>query len=159
KMPWTILRPVAFMDNNNWRRPQISQGNYPTAGMQPDKTLQTVAVEDIGAFVAIIFANPQEFLGQTIEFAGDEQTEDQIAAAFAKVIGRPVQVQRQQWSGSGGPDAEEMSAMTRFFNGEAYSADIPALRRRYPGLRTLEQYLRENGWENQPVLEQTAGGW
>ena len=49
-------------------------------------------------------------------------------------------------------DFEEMRAMFNFFNGEGYDADIPALRKIYPGLLTLEQYLRKNGWENaQPV--------
>jgi hypothetical protein len=41
-----------------------------------------------------------------------------------------------------------MKAMFAFFNGEAYDADIPALRKMHPGLLTLEQYLRKNGWAN-----------
>ena len=45
-----------------------------------------------------------------------------------------------------------MQAMHNFFNGKGYDADIPALRKLHPGLFTLEQYLRKNGWENaQPV--------
>jgi len=150
-LPWTILRPVAFVDNNNWRRPQISNGVYPGMGLPAAKGFQTVAAEDIGAFTALIFENPQEFIGQTIEFAGDELTEAEMAEAFARVIGRPVQVQSAQMAG--GRMAEpEMAAMYRFFNGEAYTADIAALRRRFPGLRTFEQYLRDTGWENMPVL-------
>jgi hypothetical protein len=38
--------------------------------------------------------------------------------------------------------------MYQFFNGQGYDADIPALRRIFPGLLTLEQFLRKNGWEN-----------
>jgi hypothetical protein len=38
--------------------------------------------------------------------------------------------------------------MFRFFSGEGYAADITALREIYPGLHTLERWLRENGWEH-----------
>ena len=50
--------------------------------------------------------------------------------------------------------------MFTFFNAEGYSADIPALRKLHPGLLSLEQYLRKNGWENaQPVPEAANTGW
>jgi hypothetical protein len=53
-----------------------------------------------------------------------------------------------------------MIAMFNFFNGEAYNADIPALRRLHPGLFTLEGYLRKNGWENaQPIPMPEKAGW
>jgi uncharacterized protein YbjT (DUF2867 family) len=157
-LPYTILRPVAFMDNYNWNRPLISNGSLPGMGLRPDKTMQLVAVEDIGAFVALIFANRAEFLGKTIEFAGDELTQAHIAEVFGKVIGRPVRVQAPQMDANFVPN-EEQQAMFAFFSGEAYNADIPALRRRYPGLRKLDQYLRETGWENLPVLEIPKGGF
>jgi hypothetical protein len=49
--------------------------------------------------------------------------------------------------------------MNRFFNGEAYTADIPALRQTYPGLLTLEQYLRQNGWENAQPEPASQAAW
>jgi hypothetical protein len=53
-----------------------------------------------------------------------------------------------------------MKAIFDFFNGEGYSANIPALRRLHPGLLSLEQYLRQNGWENaQPVPASANAGW
>lgn len=57
------------------------------------KRLTSTYVEDIGAFVALAFVKPQEFLGKTIEITGDELAEAQIAATFAKVIGRPVKLE------------------------------------------------------------------
>jgi uncharacterized protein YbjT (DUF2867 family) len=145
-VPYTILRPVAFMDNYNWSRPYILNGVFTGFGLRPDKTLQLIAAEDIGVFAAMAFAHPQEFLGKTVEIAGDELTEQQIAETFTRVIGRPVSRAEAQRR-----DAER-DAMMRFFNEVGYAADIPALRRLHPGLLTLEQYLRKNGWENaQPV--------
>src|SRR5712691_6952160 len=66
-LPYTILRPVGFMDNNNspWTRPAILNGSLPSIGLRPEKTMQMVAVADIAAFVALILAQPQKYLGQT----------------------------------------------------------------------------------------------
>jgi hypothetical protein len=89
-----------------------------------------------------------------LEIAGDELTESQTAETFAKVIGRPISVTKAERRD------EEEDAMAEFFNGEGYSADIPALRRLHPGLLTLEGYLRKNGWENQqPIPMPENRGW
>jgi len=89
-LPYTILRPVAFMDNYNWQRAAITNGTFTGWGLRPDKGLQLIAADDIGAFAELVFAHPQDYLGKTLEIAGDELTEPQIAATFTRVIGRPV---------------------------------------------------------------------
>jgi uncharacterized protein YbjT (DUF2867 family) len=150
-VPYTILRPAAFMDNYSWSRPFILNGTLAGRGLRPEKGVQTIAVEDIAVFVALAFANPNDFLSKTLELAGDETIETETAEIFSKVIGRPIKL---------GPPAqsafrrseEERQAMFDFFNGEGYDADIPALRRLHPGLLNLEAYLRKNGWENQPPI-------
>ena len=91
-LPYTILRPVAFMDNYNWSRAQILNGTFTGRGLRPEKGVQNIAVEDIGVFAAMAFAQPDKFLGKTLELAGDEMTESKIAATFARVIGRPVKL-------------------------------------------------------------------
>ena len=156
-VPYTIVRPVWFMDNLNWSRPAISNGTMASHGIRPEKTLQGIAVEDIGVFVSLVFADPGKFKGQTIELAGDELTEPKMAEVFSKVIGRPVTV------GAPGPSwapEEETKAIHNFFNGEAYTADIAAIRKIHPKLLNFEQYLRKNGWENLPVLPiPQQGAW
>ncbi len=92
-----------------------------------------------------------EFLGRTIEFAGDELTEAQVAETFSRVIGRPVKIATPQMPEGQAPSPEQM-AMFQFFSGKGYDADIAALRKIYPGLRKFETYLRQTGWENLPVL-------
>jgi uncharacterized protein YbjT (DUF2867 family) len=146
-LPYTILRPVAFMENYFWQRAAITNGTFTGWGLRPDKGLQLIAVDDIGGLVEMVLANPAEYLGKTVELAGDELTEPQIAATLSQVIGRPVQLAQRSAPEGGQPTPEQM-AMFRFFNGQGYDADIPALRKIYPGLRTFEQWLRETGWEN-----------
>ncbi len=160
ELPYTILRPVAFMENYNWSRAQILNGAFIGIGLRPEKGLQIIAVEDIGVFAALAFANRNQFLRRTLELAGDELTELQIADTFTKVIGRPVSLNLPTQAEGRQPD-EEMIAMFNFFNGQGYDADIPTLRKLHPGLLSLEQYLRKNGWENQqpiPIPENPAWG-
>ena len=158
-IPYTILRPAAFFENFNWERPAITNGTFNALGLRPEKERQLIAVEDIAVFVAQAFANREQYLGKTIELAGDALTESQTADTFAKVIGRPVKLTLPT-GGGGRRSEEEMQAMFNFFNGEAYNADIPALRKLHPGLLTLEAYLRKNGWENaEPVPMPENAGW
>lgn len=146
KIPYTILRPVAFMDNYDWNRAQILNGTLPGRGIRPEKATQLIAVEDIGVFAAMAFKDPKTFIGRTIELAGDQLTDGQLAATFAKVIGRPVTVSPPlRRPGLG--DAEAAASL-KFFDGESYTVDIPALRKMYPGLLTFEQHLRKHGWEH-----------
>jgi uncharacterized protein YbjT (DUF2867 family) len=159
EIPYTILRPAAFFENFNWERASILNGTFNALGLRPEKERQLIAVEDVAAFVALAFTDPEQYVGKTIELAGDALTEAQIADTFAKVIGRPVKLV-VPGRGAGRRTEEEMTAMFNFFNGEAYNADIPALRKLHPGLLTLEQYLRKNGWENQqPIPVPEKGGW
>ncbi len=158
-IPYTILRPAAFFENFNWERAAILNGTFNAIGLRPEKERQLITVEDIAVFVALAFANPEQYLGKTIELAGDALTESQLADTFAKVIGRPVKLTLPQ-AGEAWGDPEEMKAMFNFFNGEAYDADIPALRKLHPGLLTFEQYLRKSGWENaEPVPMPENSGW
>jgi uncharacterized protein YbjT (DUF2867 family) len=157
-LPYTIIRPVAFMENYNWTRNQILSGTFTGWPLRPDKTVQVVAVDDIGAFVAMAFDRPQDFLGKTIELAGDELTEAQIAETFSRVIGRPVKLASRMKAEGQQPSPEQI-AMFKFFNGQGYDADIPALRKMYPQLKTLERFLRENGWEHAQPTAEKQNSW
>ena len=157
-VPYTILRPVFFMENHNWSRAYILNGTFTGMGLRSEKEIQSLAVEDIGVFASLVFANREDYLGKTIELAGDALTESQIAETFTKVVGRPVKLAPP--SGGGWGDPEEAAAGFNFFNGEGYDADIPALRKLHPGLLTLEQWLRKNGWENaEPIPMPETSGW
>ena len=144
-LPATILRPVAFMDNNQYQRDAILSGTLPTWGIAPGRKVQIVAVDDIGAIAAMAFERPDEFIGQAIELAGDDLTEDEMAAVFSRVTGRTVTVDRSQPEGAPEPDAE-MVAMIKWFNEHGFQADIDALRKIHPGLKNLETWAAEAGF-------------
>src|SRR5512138_943667 len=61
-IPYTILRPVAFFENFNWERASTLNGTFNAIGLRPEKVRQMIAVEDVAMFVALAFANPEQYL-------------------------------------------------------------------------------------------------
>jgi uncharacterized protein YbjT (DUF2867 family) len=141
-LPATVLLPVMFMENMCSRGP---------VGVQPDGTLshffppdlpaQLIAVDDIGAFAGLAFANPGNYLGRRIELAGDELTFTQIAAAIAKAAHRPVQYRQISLA-----ELIEDVNQTRLVSQDdpVWRADIATLRDRHPQLQTFDSWLQRN---------------
>ena len=146
-LPYTILRPVFFMQNWEMMQEPILGGTL-AQPLDPDKPFQQVAVEDIGAFAAIAFEHPDGWIGREVDLAGDEQTMPEIAETFGRVIGREVEYYQVPWDQLEEQMGEEYAVMYRWFNEVGYEADIAALRQEYPELTTFERYLRSHGWEN-----------
>ncbi|MCA1718468.1 MAG: NmrA/HSCARG family protein [Actinobacteria bacterium] len=145
-LPYTILRPVFFMQNWEMMRDQILDGTL-AQPLDPEKPLQQVNVEDIGAFAAMAFENPDEWLGREVDLAGDELTMPEMAETMSQVTGREISYYQVPWHQFREQMGEEFAVMYEWFNEVGYEADIPALRSEYPELTTLEQYLRNHGWE------------
>jgi uncharacterized protein YbjT (DUF2867 family) len=139
-LPATILRPVFFMENlrSPWMGPR---DGVLAVALRPTTSLQMIAVDDIGAFAALAFARPAEFMGRVVEIAGDAQTGPQVAETMTRVTGQPVRFVELPLEQVRSFNAE-MADMMTWFNDHGYNADIPALRKLLPGLLTLEQFLR-----------------
>lgn len=139
----TIFRPVFFMDN--LLMPDtvaaIGDGNLPL-GTDPGTPLQMIAVDDIGAFVRLAFDNPVQFIGKEIDIAGDELTGPQAAEVLQKVLHQPV-AYRQTPIEQIRSFSNDYALMIEWFNAKGYEADIPALRKLRPELKTFEQWAEE----------------
>jgi uncharacterized protein YbjT (DUF2867 family) len=145
-LPYTILRPVFLMENFLANRDTILSGTL-AEPLPPATPLQLVACDDIGAFAALAFAAPAQWIGRAIELAGDELTMPQAAEVFGRVIGRPVQYVQVPMAEFRRTSGEELATMFTWFNQVGYGADLPTLRAIYPALTTLEQWLRRTGWQ------------
>ena len=154
ELPYTVLRPVFFMQNWEGMREFILGGTL-AQPLDPDKPFQQVAVEDVGAFAGIAFKDPGKWIGREVDLAGDEQTMPKIAETFGRVIGREISYYQVPWNQFEEQMGEEYAVMYRWFNDVGYEADIAALRQEYPELTTFERYLRSHGWEGAEV---PAGG-
>jgi len=148
-LPATILRPAAFMEN--YYIDQVEIGILKGKLMDPiraDKPYQTIASEDIGAFAALAFERPKEFIGLELEIAGSELTNPEAAQVFSRVLGKPVKFRKLPMPMVRLVLGREFYQMFRWFNEAGFKADIAQLRRRYPEvhLKNLEEWLRSEGW-------------
>jgi uncharacterized protein YbjT (DUF2867 family) len=146
-VPYTVLRPVFFMQNWEYMREPVLGGMLPQP-LDPDKPFQMLDANDIGVFATMAFEDPDRWIGREVDLAGDEMTMPEIADTFSRVIGRQVDYFQSPWDQFEEQMGEENTVMYRWFNDYGYEADIAALREEHPGLVSFEQYLRANGWEN-----------
>ena len=116
--------------------------------IRADKPYQTIATNDIGAFVAFAFDRPKEFIGLELEIAGSELTNPEAAQVFSRVLGQRVKFQKLPMLMVRLILGKEIYQMFRWFNQAGFKADIAGLRRRYPEvhLKNLEEWLHSEGW-------------
>jgi uncharacterized protein YbjT (DUF2867 family) len=153
----TIIRPSAFMEILTIPGMGLDQGTF-SFFMQPDRTMQFIAVEDIGKIVAGIFADPTKFGAQTIEIAGDQVTGAELAAKFSRTAEQTITYQRF-------PDS--LLEQNAFLGGLAKlvdqgrlagNADIALLRAEFPGLLTMDEWLMGAGKSALLAAIQADGG-
>ena len=100
-IPITFLRPGWFMENSSWDvAPARETGVIPSFLHPLDKPVPMVATEDIGHLAAELIQ--QDWTGRrVVELEGPRRvTPNEIAAAFAKLLGRSVRaeaVPRESW--------------------------------------------------------------
>lgn len=148
-LPATILRPVSFMENfATYNRPSLQDGELVVSlAVQPEIPLQLISVRDIGAFAAIAFGRPEEFLGRTLEIAGDVLTPPQIADAFGRACGRPARFRQTPIEQVRAFDTQLAQMFTFFNEHPPEPADLPALRAVHPELMRLETWIDTTGWK------------
>jgi len=123
-----ILRPVFFMENIV--SPWFLNGDTIYSALNPDTTLQMIAVEDIGRFGARAFTDAARLTGREIDLAGDALSMTQAAAQLTKGLGRainyvqiPIAEVRK--------NSEDFALMLEWFERVGYEADIPALQQEF----------------------------
>ena len=153
-LPYTIFRPVFFMDN--WENPMMADpilGGTLAFPLSPGTTHQQVAVDDVGAFVALALRLPEKWLGRELDLAGDERSMTDIAQAFASATGRSVEYVQFSWDDYLQAAGQESHDMMRWFEDVGYEADVAALRAISPGLEDFDTYLQRAGWAGKQPSE------
>jgi uncharacterized protein YbjT (DUF2867 family) len=124
-LPYTILRPVWFMENfiSSRYRPSIEKGVLSTP-LRPDRMLQMVSVHDVGRIVAEVFMKPGKFGEREIDIAGDQLTMDEIAGEISRVTPKPVRYERLPDSDAGKTLSKDMLLMFRWLDKHGYDVDL-----------------------------------
>ncbi|EXU94496.1 NmrA-like family protein [Metarhizium robertsii] len=140
KMSWTILRPVAFMENFT---PGFAGKVFATAwrGAVRSRPLQLISADDIGAFAALSFMEPERFSGRSISLAGDELSYAQAEEIFKRKTGAPPATTFRFMAWLVLRLSVEMKTMFNFFDKEGYGADIATVREMKPDVKDLSRWL------------------
>ncbi|KAJ4291700.1 hypothetical protein N0V90_009595 [Kalmusia sp. IMI 367209] len=149
KMGWTILRPVAFMDN---LEPGFKTKVFLAAlrDTLQGKPLQWISTEDIGLFAAKAFRDPQAWNARAEALAGDELTLEEMNGCYERVTGAPLPATYGVFGGALMWAVKELNVMITWFATNGYGADIARLKKEEPQLCGFERWLRErSGWKTQ----------
>ncbi|GAA5971958.1 hypothetical protein JCM8115_002205 [Rhodotorula mucilaginosa] len=138
-----VVAPTGFYDNFPRKSSMASffgMGLF-DAGLH-GAPLQMVAVDDIGEVAAQMLVDPETYAGRHIKLAGDELTMAQVRDTYARVEKHRVY---KAWFPSFVLYAlpYDLRSMFTFFATKGLTADVAALRKEFPIMRTFEQYLRD----------------
>jgi uncharacterized protein YbjT (DUF2867 family) len=142
-LPATILRPAGFMEDfvSPARFFQDGSLNVP---WHDDLVMQLIAIDDTGAFAALAFADPENYLGAALEITGDRLTAPEIASALSAAAGRPIphtQVPLEVlWE-----QVPEAAKVFTWANERYFDTDLGPLRKAYPGLMDFSDWLSRTG--------------
>src|SRR4051794_38009402 len=145
----TVLRPVRFMTNYlGFDLPLDGiHGGVNRHIVPADQPVQMIALEDIAAFAALAFADPDRYRGRTLELAGDELTPTEAVARISAATGLDVRYERVDRAAAAriSPDVARVWDLAE--QGRGWRADIEVLRVLHPGLLTLRDWLDRGGAE------------
>ncbi|KAF6802053.1 nucleoside-diphosphate-sugar epimerase family protein [Colletotrichum sojae] len=146
EMSWTILRPVAFMDNiTPGMGAKVTATSWRIA--VKDKPLQLVAASDVGRAAVRAFLESERFKGREVPLAGDEITLEEANAVFEEKTGGKIPetfqffVRFLHWV------IGDFGAMYRWFYTDGFKVDVEASKREFPGLLRFGEWVeRESGF-------------
>ncbi|MEU4600124.1 NmrA/HSCARG family protein [Nocardia sp. NPDC023988] len=147
---YTLLRPVRFMENYLMHGSPVDgirAGGEHRHLFPADRPLQMIALDDIAAFAALAFADPDGWYGRELELAGEAITPSEAAAAISVAIGRPIHYREvsEAEAEAIGPQLANTWRLIRETGG--WHADPAALRALHPGLTSLPDWLARGGAE------------
>jgi len=142
-MTYTILRPVAFMENMTPNLP--GRGFAAMWAQMGGKKLQLVSVKDIGIFAAQAFATPEtdEYKNAAISLAGDDLTQAEGNDVFWKAMGRPMPISYGFVATLLKKMIPELGIMFRWFVDVGYGSDVAKCKMLNSRMLDLEAWLKE----------------
>jgi len=141
-VPFTIVRPAAFFELLTqplfYSVPGVLSFFYP-----PEHRIPWIAAADIGALAAATFATPGDFVGRTLELAGEVLSGPEVATAIGRATGRSLSYAAfPEGALRGNPALERViAAATRL----RVELDLASLRALHPGLQTCAAWLEHGG--------------
>ncbi|KAF1813294.1 NmrA family protein [Eremomyces bilateralis CBS 781.70] len=149
-MAWTIVRPVAFMEN---LVPGMMGKVFSTAwreAMTPTRNLQLVSVRDLGRVSAEAFVGFEKegregkWDGRAVSVAGEEMNYEDLENVFRHTVGYELPTtfgflaKGIMWV------MPEFGEMFKWFEEEGYGADIKAVTKEFGPFVDVSTYLKQD---------------
>lgn len=89
-LPLTVLRPSAFMEiiSDPAYYPMASTFHTMPKLMGADTKVPWLAVDDLGAIAAKVFADPNRYIGQDLKLTSDLKTINEVRELYRQVLGK-----------------------------------------------------------------------
>ncbi|MCP4001197.1 MAG: NmrA/HSCARG family protein [Gammaproteobacteria bacterium] len=150
-IPYTVFRPVAFMENFDRQQSRFASQGI-TDSRDPERVLHFISITDIGFLVGEAFDDPGQWLNRAENVASDKMTVEEYVATFRNVMGQDIAYNQVPLDEYLAILPKPLRPLFRWYDEEGYDADVVGLRAKYTNLTTLDSYLRATGWDNwQPV--------
>ena len=151
-MQYTIIRPVAFMDNltpNFFGR--VFKNIWDYNGVDESGKVQLVSSKSIGILAADIFRSPDKYSGQALSLATDELTPNEANAIFRRHTGKDIP---KTYDFLGRIIKylahEQLGAMFNWFKSDGFGADPKQYVGQLEGMENFETWLTQSSaWKNQ----------
>lgn len=144
-VPLTVIRPTLFLEDLveiKYAAP-VWWGTVRRL-VGPDKRLLWIAVADVGAIAARVFASPETFIGQKLTLAGDFRSFNEAREVFRGVRGRaPFALPLPVWLTRRLVNAD-LVPMWEWLGRNPIEGDVEAIRRIHPELMDMETWLRRH---------------
>jgi uncharacterized protein YbjT (DUF2867 family) len=142
-MKWTVLRPVALMEN---LAPGFQTTVFFTAlkNSLGQKSMQWVATRDVGRYAEKAFMKPDQWDRKAVGLAGDELTFSELSDQLKATTGSPagttygILASALRWA------IPDIAVMLDWFGSDGYRADIGKLGESDSELLTFKKWLEKD---------------
>ena len=115
---------------------------------------QMVALEDLGEFARLMFADRKQWGGRTLRIASEELSMQEIVEQFEETTGIPAAFEPmtdEEFRGLGSEYAHDLlNNVLMYRQGDYGKRDYARLRLLNPSLRSFKSWLVETGWKGEP---------
>ncbi|OJD36229.1 uncharacterized protein BKCO1_12000121 [Diplodia corticola] len=149
-MTWTVIQPVAFLDNYSGHAPQFAAAFAAMwkSYLGEEQKLQVIASTDIGKVAARSFVQPDKYAGRKIPLAGDDLSYSDVKRIFKEKTGKDISEAPEQVARGIVESNADFKAMWTWFDTDGFGADVPALRKEFPDLMDYATWLVNEGGYN-----------
>lgn len=142
EMKWTIILPVAFMENLT---PDFFGKVFGTTWKLNDREMQIVSTPSIGLLAAEAFKNPDEFAYKSISLATDSLTFKEANTIFKQKFGEDIPTTYEwvtrviHWLAW-----KQLGIMFKWIREEGFGADPKEYTKRFPEMQNFEEWLEQD---------------